>query len=75
MATVIEQTSKKLKGTLVLCRVGYVIAVFWGILRIACVKEGLASEEDFSLAEPTALFFGAVCGAFVTRFLIWWRHG
>lgn len=68
----IEKTSKRLKLTLLLCRLSYVAAIFWGV----CVH---ASAEvngvEPSYVGPVVLFVVALAVSFVTRFLIWWCHG
>lgn len=76
MATVqTEQTSKKLKGQLVACRLGYVVAAFWALGKFASIDAGVTGENDVSFTGPTVLFIVALIGALVTRFRIWWNHG
>lgn len=73
MATVtIEKTSKKLKGQLVLCRLGYIAAIIWGMCSFANADINVG---ELNLAGPIILFVCSLIWAIVTRFRIWWNHG
>lgn len=68
----IEKTSKKFKLMLVLCRLAYVVAIFWGVCAHAAADVNGASP---SYVGPVVLFVVALAVSLVTRFLIWWCHG